>query len=294
MVSDAWSLSIQSDNAPVIRATVNVVNIVCTVRDRKGTYIADLEKDDFEVFEDGVRQNVDFFYNETGDKAHPLTIVLLIDTSGSVKDKLEFEQTAASEFLRNTLRENKDLAAVVQFDSEISLVQDFTYDYPLLRDSIFSIRAGGATKLYDALWVTVDELLKHEVGRRMVVVLSDGADTQSTVKEQDAIRIAQDEDVVIYGIGVRSNRFDSDFGKLKKFAESTGGLFYNSKVDLERIRDSFSRINMSIKNQYTVGYVSSNPRRDGKFREIKVRARSRSGRLKVTHRKGYYSDKVAQ
>jgi Ca-activated chloride channel family protein len=216
-----------------------------------------------------------------------MTVVLLMDTSGSVKDKLAFEQEAANEFLRQTLRKNRDLAAIVQFDSEVSLIQDFTYDYAVLENAILSIRAGGSTKLYDAIWVSVNELLRHEVGRRMLVILSDGSDTQSLTRDNEALKIAQEHDVVIYGIGVRSGRFDSDFGKLEKFAEGTGGLFFNSKVDLQKLREAFLRINRGIKNQYALGYVSANPRRDGSFREIKVRMK-RSG-LNVTHRKGYYA-----
>ena len=180
------------------------------------------------MIEDGVSQKIDFFNNESGDNAQPLTLVLLLDTSGSVKDKLGFLQEAASEFLSQTLRKNKDLAAVVQFDSEVSLIQDFTYDYSVLENAILSIRAGGSTKLYDAIWVSVNELLRHEVGRRMLVILSDGADTQSMTRDNEALKVAQEQDVVIYGIGVRSARFDSNFGKLKKFAEVSFFLFFNS------------------------------------------------------------------
>ncbi len=277
----------REEETPVIRASVDVVNVLCTVRDRQQNYVIDLKQENFEIIEDGVRQKVQFFSNETGEDAQPLTVVLLIDTSGSVKDKLGFLQEAASEFLSQTLRKNKDLAAVVQFDSEVSLIQDFTYDYSVLEDAILSIRAGGSTKLYDAIWVSVNELLRHEVGRRMLVILSDGADTQSMTRDNEALKVAQEQDVVIYGIGVRSGRFGSDFGQLKKFAEGTGGLFFNSKVDLQKLREAFTRINRGIKNQYALGYVSTNPRRDGSFREVKVRMK-RSG-LKVTHRKGYYA-----
>ena len=285
-VPSAWA-QVREEASPVIRASVDVVNVLLTVRERRGDYVTDLKREDFEISEDGVRQKVEFFSNETGEDAQPMTVVLLIDTSGSVKDKLAFEQEAASEFLSQTLRKNKDLAAVVQFDSEVSLIQDFTYDYSVLENAIQSLRAGGSTKLYDAIWVSVNELLRHEVGRRMLVILSDGADTQSLTRDNEALKVAQEQDVVIYGIGVRSGRFDSDFGQLKKFAEGTGGLFFNSKVDLQKLREAFTRINRGIKNQYALGYVSTNPRRDGSFREIKVRVR-RSG-LNVTHRKGYYS-----
>lgn len=285
----AWAQD--SEGAPpVIRASVDVVNVLCTVRDRGAKYLTDLKLEDFEILEDGVKQKVQFFSNETGEDAQPMTVVLLMDTSGSVKDKLAFEQEAANEFLRQTLRKNRDLAAIVQFDSAVSLIQDFTYDYAVLENAIRSIRAGGSTKLYDAIWVSVNELLRHEVGRRMLVILSDGADTQSMTRDNEALKVAQEQDVVIYGIGVRSGRFDSDFGKLEKFAEGTGGLFFNSNVDLQKLREAFMRINRGIKNQYALGYVSTNPRRDGSFREIKVRVR-RSG-LNVNHRKGYYAPRA--
>lgn len=273
---------------PVIRADVDVVNVLVTVHDKKrDTYATDLTIDDFDVYEDGVKQKIEFFNHETGEDAQPLTIVLLIDTSGSVKDKLRFEQQAASEFLQATLRKNVDLAAVIQFDSEVNLVQDFTYDFDTLENSILEIRAGGATRLYDSVFLAVEDLLAGEVGRKVIVILSDGADTQSIVTAEQAIRVAQNQDVVIYGIGVRSPGFDSDFGKIRDFAAATGGIFFKSKARLSRLRDAFQQINREIKNQYSIGYISTNPARDGTFRKISVRVR-RSG-LKVTHRKGYYA-----
>ncbi len=275
------------DDVPVIRADVEVVNILATVRDRKGRYVADLSRQDFDVYEDGVKQNIEYFNYESGEQAQPLTIVMLIDTSGSVKDKLRFEQQAASEFLQATLRENVDLAAVIQFDSEVNLVQDFTYDFKTLENAILDIRAGGATMLYDAVFLAVEDLLSSEVGRKVIVILSDGADTQSVITSDQAIRVAQNEDVLIYGIGVRSPGFDSNFDKIREFANSTGGLFFKSKASLQRLREVFAQINQEIKNQYSLGYIPSNPTRDGSFRRISVKVK-RSG-LKVTHRKGYYA-----
>ncbi len=276
----------QDSDQPIIRAEVEVVNILATVRDRRGNYVSDLKREDFDIYEDGVLQRLEYFSYESGDDAQPLTIVLLIDTSGSVKDKLRFEQMAATEFLSKTLRENKDMAAVIQFDSEINLIQDFTYDFDVLNKAILDIRAGGATKLYDAIFLAVEELLAREVGRKVLVILSDGADTQSIVREQESIRAAQREDALIYGIGVRS-RAGADFDKLRKFATATGGLFFKSKADLGRLREVFDQINQEIKNQFSLGYVSSNPRRNGEFRQIEVRVKRRG--LKVTHRKGYYA-----
>ncbi len=278
----------QEDESAVFRTSVEVVNLLCTVR-RKDRYVQNLTRDDFEIFEDGTRQQIQYFSLEAGDDAQPLNVILLVDTSGSVKDKLMFEQDAANAFLEETLRPDKDMAAVVQFDSEINLVQDFTFSLDALQNSIVDIRAGGATKLYDAIWVSVQELLRHEVGRRVLVILSDGDDTQSVKKDDDAIKAAQDFDAVIFGIGVRGGRFRSNFGKLKQFSRETGGLFFNSKASIEDLREAFSEINTAIKSQYSIGYVSTNQAHDGSFREIEVRVKGRD--LKVSNRKGYYAPK---
>ncbi len=278
------------DKKPLIRAQVDVVNVLCTVRDRngKGDYIEGLKKEEFDIYEDGVRQNLQFFSYAKGEEADPLSVVLLIDVSGSVKDKLAFERKAALEFLEGTLRKNKDLASVVEFHEEIRLLQDFTYDLGRLAAAIEDTRAGGGTKLYDALFLAADELLRNEVGRRVAVVVSDGDDTLSEYPKKEAIRVAQEQDVVIYGIGVQSARFGSDFGALKDFAKDTGGLFVNSESRLDRIREAFGHINQAIKNQYSLGYISTNKARDGAFRKVQIRVK-RSG-LNVTHRKGYYAD----
>ncbi|MFB3905023.1 MAG: VWA domain-containing protein [Acidobacteriota bacterium] len=280
----------QKDQRPVIRARVDVVNVLCTVRDNggKGKYAEGLRKDDFEVYEDGVRQDIQYFSHGMGEEADPLSIALLIDTSGSVKSKLAFEQKAAVEFLRSTLRKDKDLAAVLQFHEEVELVQDFTYDPELLRAAILETRAGGGTKLYDAVFVASQDLLKNEVGRRVLVVLSDGDDTLSELQRKDAIKAAQENDIVIFGLGIRSA--DTNYGALKDFAQDTGGLFVDSEIDLDRLREAFAKINGEIKNQYSIGYVSHNKVRDGAFREIKIKLRKRG--LKVKHRKGYYAPSV--
>ena len=194
----------------VFRADVEVVSVVCTVVGKNEQYVTTLTKDDFRIFEDDVEQEIRFFNFEEGEDSQPLNVVLLVDTSGSVKDKLAFEQEAASIFLEETLRENKDLAAIVQFDSEINLLQDFTYQISALQHSLEGIRPGGATKLYDAIYVASEDLLRNEVGRRVLVVLSDGADTQSSVDDKEAIRVAQESDVVIFGVGVRVKRIVMD------------------------------------------------------------------------------------
>ncbi len=270
-------------SGPVVRTRVEMVNVLCTVRDRHGSYLSNLKREDFDVYEDGVRQEIRFFNYETGPNAQPLTVVLAVDTSGSMKEKISFEQRVASDFLSEILRTNKDMAAVLQFDGEVNLVQDFTYDHELLRNAILGIEAGGATKLYDAIWLAIEDLLSREIGRRVLVILSDGADTQSVITDDEAIHLAQVQDVVIYGIGVKNAH--SNFRKLKKFCKETGGLFF--KARLTKLGEAFAKIDHEIKNQYSIAYVSSNRRSDGSFRRIRVRL-NRSG-LKTTHRKGYYA-----
>ncbi|HSR52723.1 MAG TPA: VWA domain-containing protein [Acidobacteriota bacterium] len=270
----------------MIRSRVDVVNILATVR-KDDDYVANLTRDDFVVYEDGVPQEIEFFSYESGEDAQPLTVVLAMDTSGSVKDKLEFERMAAMEFFKGTLRPNKDLASVVQFDSEINLVQDFTFDLPVLEQALSTVRAGGATKLFDAIFLAVDELLRHQFGRRVLVVLSDGKDTNSLYSQEQAIRKAQEEDVVIFGIGVRSSHSNPNFGALESMAKSTGGDFFKSKIQLARLREAFSRINAEIKNQYSISYTSKNQRADGNFREIEVKVKR--GGVKVKHRDGYFA-----
>lgn len=277
------------DQPAMFSSRVDVVNVIVTAR--KGSfYVDNLVREDFEVYEEGERQEIEFFSRESGEDAQPLNIVLLIDTSGSVRDKLRFEQEAAEVFFQKTLRKNADLGAVVQFDSEINLVQDFTNSIGTLEDALRYIRPGGATKLYDAVWLAVNDLLRHEVGRKVLVVLSDGGDNDSVVKDKEAIKAAQDHDVVIFGIGVRSQRGRSDFGKLEQFARDTGGMFFDSKANLNTLNSAFAQIREAILTQYSIGYIPSEEAGKDEFREIEIKVPGDKGRgLKLSHRKGYYS-----
>lgn len=272
---------------PTFRAKVDVVDVSCIVRDRRGRYVEDLTRHDFQVYEDGVRQELRFFHREKAGTQRSLSVALVMDSSASVKDKLAFEQKAAIEFFGEVLTREGESGAVVQFDSDVRLLHDFSTDPSKLAEAIMEVRAEGATRLYDAIWVTVRDLLRHRDGRRILLVLSDGADTRSAVTWERAIRTAQSHDVVIYGIGVKSSGFDADFEKLKRFARATGGRFVNSKANLKRLRQAFNGIRRDLGNQYSLGYVSSNAKTDGSFRKIRV-SLARSG-LKVRHREGYYA-----
>ena len=287
---DLAALQAQDPDQPALfKSRVDVVNVIVTAR-RGSRYVDDLEITDFEIYEEGQKQEIQFFSLQTGEQAQPLNIVLLLDTSGSVKDKLRFEQESAEIFFQKTLRENADLGAVIQFDSEINLVQDFTNSIGTLEDALRDIRPGGATKLYDAVWLGVNDLLREEVGRRVLVVISDGGDNDSIVKDREAIKAAQDNDVVIFGIGVQSRRGRSDFGKLKQFSRDTGGLFFDSKASLNNLNSAFEEIRQAIMTQYSIGYIPSTAGKPGEFREITVKVRGDKGKgLKLSHRKGYYS-----
>ena len=263
------------------------MDISCVVRDRRGRYVEDLTRHDFQVYEDGVRQELLFFHRERAGTVRSLSVALVMDSSASVKDKLAFEQKAAIEFFGEVLTREGESAALVQFDSDVRLLHDFSTDPSKLAEAIMEVRAEGATRLYDAIWVTVRDLLRHRDGRRILLVLSDGADTRSSVTWERAIRTAQSHDVVIYGIGVKSSGFDADFEKLKRFARATGGRFVNSKANLKRLRQAFDGIRRDLGNQYSLGYVSSNAKTDGSFRKIRV-SLARSG-LNVRHREGYYA-----
>jgi len=142
---------------------------------------------------------------------------LIIDTSGSVKDKLRYEIETAAEFFREILRPGKDLALIIQFDSEVNLVQDFTQNQNDLVGALNSIRAGGDTSLYDAVYLAAEEKLRYEAGRKVMVVISDGEDTSSLVSREEAIEAAQKSNALIYGMGVRGRRSRGSFGDLKKF-----------------------------------------------------------------------------
>jgi VWFA-related protein len=276
----------QSVPQATIRTEVALVNVVFTATDRNGKMISGLKSEDFQVIEDKKPQTIDYFNDWTKGSDIPLTVALLIDTSGSVKTKLEYEKTTASEFFRSVLRKNKDLALIIQFDSDVNLVQDFTEDPVRLTEALDSLRAGNSTALYDAIYLAVEEKLKIETGRKVIIIITDGTDTSSKVKEKEAIEVAQRNDVLIYGIGVRGMDAIS-FDVLKTFAQDTGGKFFSPGFKLEEIRAAFQAIGTDLQGQYSLAYRSTNPSKDGAFRRIDVRCKVPG--VTVRARKGYFA-----
>ncbi len=270
-----------------IRAEVPLVNIIFSALEGNDRPVPGLTADDFLVFEDKRPQKIEYFSQLTEGSDIPLTIALLIDTSGSVRTKLDNEKETAAEFLRSILRKSKDEALIIQFDSEVRLVQDFTDDAERLVRVLNSLEAGNSTSLYDAIYLAVDEKLKGEVGRKVIVVITDGDDTASKLKKEDAIDAAQRNDVLIYGIGVRSREFGANFGVLKRFAEETGGGFFSPQARMTEIQAAFKAIGEELKGQYSLAYTPENRVSDGSFRAVEIRCKLK--RIRVRARRGYFA-----
>ncbi len=273
------------EETPIIKSRSFIVNLFITAT-RHGRYVTDLKKSDFEVYEDGVRQKILYFRNLKSIKEIPLTMVILVDTSGSVKDKLSLEVATASKFLEEILRPEKDIAAIIEFHSEVVLVQDFTNNIEKLKIGLNKLKPGGNTALYDAIYLASLEKLKGEAGRKIIVVLSDGEDTCSMVSEKEAIKAAESSDVLIYGLGVRSPGIRSNFKALEKMCKKTGGKFFKIGVSFRELRETFKEIEKDIKCQYNIAYKPYNTEFRGRFRKIKVKVKRKGVRLR--YREGYF------
>jgi Ca-activated chloride channel family protein len=282
-----------SGDDQTLSVNVDLVNILFTVTDRKGKFVTNLKKEDFKVFEDEKLQSITNFSSNSD---LPLTIALLIDTSGSIRDKLKFEEDAAIEFFYSTLQRNKDKALLISFDSGVDLIQDFTDDPEKLATEIRKIRAGGGTSLYDAIYLAVNKKLSAQTGpgRRVVILITDGDDNSSRISLTEALEAAQKNDVTIYGISTNSSAFfgskEQERGDktLKKFADETGGKgFFPLKI--EDLSSTFVNIHEELRSQYQIGYRPSNGLMDGTFRRIKVDVTDK--RYKPRARSGYYMPK---
>lgn len=271
------------------RVNVDLINVFCSVWDKDtGSFVTNLTRDDFAVYEDEKKQEIKNFARETN---LPLTIAFLIDTSQSVAPKLKFEQEAAISFFHSVMRE-KDRAALVEFDSGVTLVQDFTSDPNKMAKQIKTLRAAGGTSLYDAIYLSCDEKLIREMGRKAIVILSDGEDQSSSRTFEQALEMALKAEAIIYSISVNRGGFfgvgDTKNGDrvMKDFSEQTGGrAFFPFKI--EDLDDAFRRINQELRSQYNIGYLSSNSARDGSYRKIDLRLGEKG--LRISYRKGYYA-----
>ncbi|MBI3951503.1 MAG: VWA domain-containing protein [Acidobacteria bacterium] len=280
----------QQDPEQVRLGTIGV-NLPVTVLDKKGRLVTDLTIDNFQVLEDGERQQL---LSLSRENELPLNVGVLMDTSNSVRPKLKFEKDAAMNFLDTVVRRGQDLALFVTFSARVELLQDFTDNLEDLRDAIFSVKAGGPTTLYDAIYRVCEEKMPTAPGRRALITISDGEDTASHHTVEEAIEMAQKAEVGVYCIGttnagpfgvVRGVKDAPGNKELIRMAEETGGkaFFPSELLELDKI---FADIGTELRGQYILFYVSSNQARDGKFRKIEVKIAGRDG-LRVRVKRGF-------
>ena len=277
----------QAAEKQVIRVDVDLVNIYFTVCNKQGRLVTNLDQANFAVYEDNNPQVITHFSRETN---VPLKLVLLIDTSGSVRYKLPFEQDVAVEFLNSTLRP-VDQASVVTFDSSIDLRQDYTDDPLLLASAVKRIRAGGATRLYDALSLLLNGTLAEGTPRRAIVLLTDGDDNVSRSSPGEVMEAAQRNNVPIYVVSVNSIDIPSDEPNLhdrtlEMFGTETGGKAFFPKK-LKDLSSHLAAISKELRSQYTIAYRSTNDKRDGSYRKIRIEVRNTQ--YSVHARSGYYA-----
>jgi VWFA-related protein len=284
-----------------IRVDVDIVNILATVRNKSGGLVANLNKEDFTINENGQKQEIKYFTRETD---LPLTIGLLFDVSRSQENLIEVQRRAAFQFFSSVLGP-KDLAFLLTFGQDAELLQDYTNSRKLLQHALDEVRLSGpvgglhpgpvptmnnprGTVLFDAVYLAAAEQLKGQVGRKVLVILTDGVDQGSRYKINDAIKAAQLADVMIYSIYYADPSYgyypsDRD---VKRMAEDTGGRVM--KVDRKNsLQSIFTTIQEEMRSQYAIGYSPVNSEKDGSFRKIEIKMADRD--LKVQARKGYFA-----
>jgi VWFA-related protein len=307
----AWAQNQQgqgSSTGPTLKVETEVVDVYAIVEGKHHNLIPDLQKQDFELTEDGSPQQIKYFTRET---ETPLTIGLMVDTSPSQEHVLPIEQQQAKAFLDQVMRP-KDLTFVLHFDAEVELLQDFTAERRLLAKAIDEVRINGGgqgpvpgtfpgsstpccTHLYDAVYLASNELMRNEVGRKVLILLTDGVDEGSKERLDVALEAAQKSNVIIYSIDISDAGFyftrgfgfgGGGEGTLKKLSEETGGRVIKVKNQKETAA-AFQQIADELRTQYLLGYTPSNLKHDGSFRKIRVRVVNTD--YKVQARRGYYA-----
>ena len=281
-----------------IRVQVNLVNLFATVRDKHKAIVTGLKQDDFQVFEDGHEQEITNFSAESD---LPITLGILLDTSGSEYYMLSAEKEAASRFLGRVMRKG-DLAMVMSFDTDVDLLADFTEDRSRLDRAInraqinapgssaiiaqgpLPTSGSGGTNFYDAVYLASHDKLSQEAGRKAIVVLSDCEDTGSRLNLQDAIESSQRTDTVVHILLVAQDGGDQNVAK--KITDETGGrmIIVRNEKNLEQ---AFDQISEELRSQYTIGYTPSNKARDGGYRKIKLDMKNKE--YSALTRRGYYA-----
>ncbi len=300
----------QDQSVGTLKVNVNVVQLFFNVKDKRGGLIPNLTKDDFEISEDGKPQTIKYF---TAESNLPLTLGILIDSSGSQQRVLDMEKEVGSNFLKEILRP-KDLAFVISFDVNVELLQDFTNSNQDLRAGLNKARintggGGGSipglgggpvptsniprgTLLYDAVYLAGHDELANQVGRKAMIILTDGEDQGSQLTVRDAVEAAQKSDSIVYVLLIADRGFYGFGGysgdsAMKKLASETGGRVIEVGNKQEKLKQAFDQIAQELRSQYNIGYTPSNTKLDGSFRRVEIRPKSKD--YKIQARNGYYA-----
>lgn len=315
-VSNAPAAPEDDQSVATFKIQVNLVDLFFTVKDKNGALVPHLTKDNCNVAEDKVPQTLKHFVSETN---QPLTLGILLDTSGSQQRVLPLEQEAGSQFLQEVLRQ-KDEAFLLSFDVDVDLLQDFTnsaheLSHALDKASINTAGGNGAagipgigggpvpvhgtpkgTLLYDAIYLAANQKLNQESGRKAMIILTDGDDQGSNTKITEAIAAAQRSNVIIYVILIADTEFYGGFNMgytgysaAKKIAEETGGRLINVGNNGKKLEAAFQQIQDELRTQYVATYTPTNAKQDGTFRHIAIDCKDSGNDLKVQVRKGYFA-----
>jgi len=293
-----------------LKVNVNVVQLFFNVKDKHGTLIPNLNKEDFEIAEDGKPQTIKYF---TAESNLPLTIGMMIDSSGSQRNVIDMEKEVGGAFLRQILTD-KDEAYVISFDITVDLLQDFTRDPHRLQAALNKAKvnvdftSGGipgmgggpvptqnspGTLLFDAVYLSAHDMLAKEVGRKAMILLTDGQDEGSRLKIKDAIEAAQKADAIVYVLLCADRGFYGGIGysgesDMHKLTEQTGGRVINVGNKFDKLKEAFDQIATELRCQYNVGYVPTNLKLDGSYRKLEIKSKQN---YKIQARAGYYAGK---
>ncbi len=290
LMAAALGATLAAQQRQPIRSGVELVSLNVTVTDGTGKYAIDLAEPDFDVYEDGAKQNLTFFSRTQ----QPISLALLLDTSASMDERMGIAQEAAIGFARQLHKD--DQAEVIDFDSQVRILQGFTGDAAALEKAIRATNAAGSTSLYNALYIALKDLKKikaekeSDIRRQAIVLLSDGDDTSSLIEFDQVLDLAKRSETVIYSIGLRQGEIarrefkEAEF-VLKQLSSETGGKAF-FPTDARELQKIYQAIWDELSSQYAIAYSSSNPKRDGAWRRIQVRI-AKPG-LTARTKQGYY------
>jgi VWFA-related protein len=300
----------QDPSVETLRVHVNLVQLFFNVKDKRGALLPNLTKDDFEILEDGKPQTIKYFAAESN---VPLTLGILIDSSASQGRVLRMEKQVGGEFLSEILRD-QDLAFVLRFDVNVDLLQDFSNSVQALQTALNSTRidtgVGGGTGtpglgggtvpvgtprgtlLYDAVYLASNDELSQQVGRKAMILLTDGEDQGSQLTIKEAIAAAQKSDTIVYVLLCADRNFYgsgeySGKSKMKKLTQETGGRLIEVGNKVDKLKDAFNQIAKELRNQYNIGYAPTTAALDGTFRKIEIHDKIKD--YKIQARTGYYT-----